>query len=78
MVFAPDNLTDYRIRAWNPDGTLDRMIEREYATHARTQEEQDELLKIYRGFTPQGQVPPNTRFEVNDVHPAIDREGLLV
>lgn len=76
MIYAPDDLTDYRILAWNPDGTLQRVITRECAVHERTQEEIDELLEIYRGFTPQGQVPPNTKFEVNDVHPAIDREGL--
>jgi hypothetical protein len=76
MIYAPEDLTDYRILAWNPDGTLQRVITREYTVFERTQEEIDELLEIYRGFTPQGQVPPNTKFEVNDVHPAIDREGL--
>ena len=75
-VYAPEDLTDYVINVWSPSGELQRVITRAHEPYTRTDEEKDELLEIYRSFTPQGQVPPNTTFEVNDVHPAIDREGL--
>ena len=42
-VFARDDFRAYRIDVWNADGTPDRVIHREYAPHARTDEDIDEI-----------------------------------
>jgi hypothetical protein len=38
-VFASNEFDEYRINVWNPDGTLDRIIEREYEPRTRTKQE---------------------------------------
>ena len=38
-VFTSDDFDAYRIQVWNPDGTVERVIEREYAHRERSEKE---------------------------------------
>jgi hypothetical protein len=67
-VFAVLTNSDYTIKVWNPDGTVDRIIEREYTPLERTAEEIEEVKEIYRRFTAQ---VPNARIEVSDMAPVV-------
>jgi hypothetical protein len=66
----------YQVDLFAPDGEFDRTILREYPVHSRTAEQKEELLEIYKGFT-RNQIPnPNTTYEIEDVHPPVDRMGV--
>ncbi len=41
-VYTSDNFDAYTISVWNPDGTLDRIIEREYTSRKRSKEEMEQ------------------------------------
>lgn len=80
---APDGRTalvpasmDYRLEVWEKSGEHDRSIVRDYPAHARTAEEKERVLEIYKGFT-RNQIPnPNTTFEIEDHYPAVDNGGV--
>lgn len=40
-VFTCDEFDGYKVRVWNPDGTADRVIEREFKLRKRSDEEKD-------------------------------------
>ena len=62
---------DYTIDVYNPDGTLDRVIERpEHEPVARTGEQKDRFQKFFSGIT---RWNPNSTFEVSDTHAAVAR-----
>ncbi len=51
-VFASDGFDAYRVQVWNPDGSLARVIEREYASRKRSPEEMKQfapLVQIQQG-----------------------------
>jgi hypothetical protein len=51
-VFTSDNFDAYRIQIWNPDGTPERVIEREYESRERSDEEMKRstpVIRIRRG-----------------------------
>lgn len=74
-AFLAPSLPEYKIAVWNPDGTKDRVISRDYAVHPRTAEEKARLLEIYKGFTQQ--IPsPNKTYEIEENHSCIDWRGL--
>jgi hypothetical protein len=75
-IFAVPTLADYAIDVWDPDGELDRVIERDYPEHVRTPEEKSEVEDLYERLTNAQQLPPNTTFEVEDVHPCINWQGV--
>lgn len=75
LVYAP-KLHEYELVLANADGKVDRVIHREYPEHKRTQEQIDETLEVYKGFTQQ--IPaPNKTYEIEDVHPPIDFGGVF-
>lgn len=45
-VYAALSYGDYRIHVWNPDGSVDRIIEREFEHRKRSQEEIDEVKNL--------------------------------
>ena len=54
-VYACTSYDDYAIQVWNADGTLDRVIEREYTHRKRTEEEiriVNELMGLFTGQIP--------------------------
>jgi hypothetical protein len=67
-VFAVLRNSAYAINVWNADGSIDRIIEREYTPLARTAEEVEEVAEIYRRFSAQ---LPNARIEVSETAPAV-------
>ena len=67
-IFAVLRNSTYAINVWNVDGSLDRIIEREYTPLARTQEEIDETTEIYERFTAQ---LPNAKIKISDNAPSI-------
>lgn len=74
-AIVPD-LAEYRLELWTPSGEHDRSIVREYPTLARSAEEKERVLEIYKGFT-RNQIPnPNTTYEISDNYPAIDNGGV--
>ena len=62
-VMAVTTHPDYRIHVWKKDGTLDRIIEREYTHLARTAEEMEWVKGIYEAFTRQA---PNSTIEIEN------------
>jgi hypothetical protein len=74
-VYCVNNLANYAITVYNPDGALDRVIERDVAPVKRTSEEVEKLKKIYEGFTKQ--MPfPNKQYDLEPNHPAVTGGGL--
>lgn len=62
-VYSAINFGEYKITVWNADGTVSHVINREYPAHKRTDEENERILEIYKGFT--RQIPiPNMRYEI--------------
>jgi sugar lactone lactonase YvrE len=49
-VYACTDYQDYRIKVWNSDGSMDRVIEREYTHRKRTTEEKEEIQSIMDVF----------------------------
>jgi hypothetical protein len=47
-VFASDGFDAYRVRVWNPDGSLARVIEREFAPRKRSPEEMEQFAPLVR------------------------------
>ena len=64
---------EYKIKVWGPDGSLDRLITREYKHRARSAEEKATIHSIYQAFTRNA---PNAKVEVNDNDP--DLQNLYV
>lgn len=52
-VYACLSYSDYRVHVWNPDGSVDRIIEREYEHLKRTPEEKAEVQSIMDSFVKQ-------------------------
>lgn len=67
-VFAVLRNGDYAINVWNPDGSLDRIVERAYTPLPRTSDEIDRTKEIYKRFTAQ---LPNATIKVSDNAPAV-------
>ena len=53
VYFAPE-FDDYEIRVWRPDGTLDRVIQREYEPRTRSDEEMKRVSSRMSTFGPRG------------------------
>jgi hypothetical protein len=75
-VFGCTQFDGYRVRCWNPDGSIDRIVEREHQTHKRSPEELDRIKSIYEAFTAQA---PNSELKMSDhdkdvtsIHPRDD------
>ncbi len=75
-VYTVPALSDYAIKVWNPDGSVSRVIEREYEPYPRNAEQKEEILELYKGFTRGQQLPPNTTYEIEDHFPAIAWQGV--
>lgn len=60
-IFAVTTHPDYAIMVWNGDGTMDRVIKRDYKHLARNAEELAWIKGIYEAFTRQA---PNSTIEV--------------
>jgi len=56
-AFSAIHFGQYSINVWTPDGKLDRVIERKYPAHARSDEDKERLLGIYKGFTRRIPIP---------------------
>ncbi|MBI4719734.1 MAG: 6-bladed beta-propeller, partial [Chitinivibrionia bacterium] len=69
-VFAAPLYDQYAIHTWKADGTLDRIIEREYKLQKRTQEELDLVNKILQVFVRQ---IPNGQIKVHDYNSNIEQ-----
>ncbi|MCP3981101.1 MAG: 6-bladed beta-propeller [bacterium] len=64
-AFAAPEYGEYKINVWTPDGKLARVIHREYPEHKRDEEQKQDILDIYKGFT--RQIPlPNIKYEIED------------
>ncbi len=64
-VYSAVDYGVYSINVWGPDGKLAHVIHRDYEPHVRTQEQKDEVLELYKGFT--RQIPiPNIKYVVED------------
>jgi hypothetical protein len=61
--FGATAFDGYKIHCWNPDGSVDRVIEREHQPYKRTQAEIDEITEIYKAFTRQA---PNSELKMSD------------
>ena len=62
-VYSAVDLGEYKINVWGPDGKLSHVINREYPTHKRSDEQSARILEIYKGFT--RQIPiPNIKYEI--------------
>jgi hypothetical protein len=67
-IFAVLRNANYAINVWNADGSVDRIIEREYTPLPRTPEEIEEVTEIYRRFSAQ---LPNAKFKISETAPAV-------
>lgn len=66
-VFTIRDFGEYRVTVWGPDGSIDRIIERDYPVHERSEEEFERIEKIYEGFT--RNIPlPDIKYEIEKVH----------
>ncbi len=68
-VYACTHFADYRVQVWNPDGTTDRVIEREYTHLKRTPEEKKMMEDIFGAFTRQ---IPNATVKISEINKDID------
>lgn len=64
-VAAAIDFGAYAIHVWNPNGTLQRIIHREYESLRRSSAELARFQKMYDGFT---RWNPNSTFEISDIH----------
>ncbi len=62
-IFAVTVHSDYQVDVWNQDGTIDRVIEREYERLPRKAEDKEFVKGIYEAFTRQ---IPNVNIKVDD------------
>jgi hypothetical protein len=68
-VAAVMDFADYRIHVWNPDGSLDRIIERPgFAPVERTDEEKEQFQLLYDRIT---RWNPGSTFKVSPVHQSV-------
>lgn len=68
-VYACTNYADYRIQVWNPDGTTNRVIERQYAHQKRTPEEKKIVEDLMGTFARQ---IPNATVKISDLNKDIE------
>jgi len=62
-VYSQVDFGEYKVNVWDSDGKLSYVINREYPTHARNDEQSERILEIYKGFT--RQIPfPNIKYEI--------------
>lgn len=73
-AFACTDFGEYKINVWDASGKLERVIHREYPDHRRTDEEKQQLLDIYKGFTKRIPIP-DIKFEIEETHNQI--QGLF-
>ena len=70
-VAAPIDYLAYAIQVWNPDGSLDRVIERpDHKPLARTQAQIDLTQQLFDAIT---SFNPRSTFAVSKIHPAISQ-----
>jgi hypothetical protein len=62
-VYAVTTYPDYRVHVWNPDGSVNRIIEREYTHRKRTEEEKRIVTEMMGLFTAQ---IPNCELRITD------------
>jgi hypothetical protein len=77
VYVAPDR-DAYAISVFRPDGSLERVIEREYEPYMRTEKEKNGLYNIFNSAV--RELPIEVKIEVEDSAPAIDyfHRGLRV
>jgi hypothetical protein len=68
-VYAATTYPDYRIHVWDADGTVNRVIEREYTHRKRTAEEKQTITDLYAIFARQ---IPNSTVNISDNHKDIE------
>jgi sugar lactone lactonase YvrE len=68
-VYACTHYADYRIQVWNPDGTTNRVIERQYAHQKRTPEEKKIVEDLMGTFARQ---IPNATVKVSDFNKDVE------
>lgn len=74
-VYSVNDISEYAITVYGNDGSVDRVIERAHEPFARTEEQKEEILEIYKGFTQR--IPfPNKEYEIEENHPPITFGGL--
>ncbi len=69
VVACPERY-DYALDVWNPDGTLDRVIHREYESWPRTEEVKQRFRSIMEAQA--AQFPPGTPLEVEDLEQDVE------
>lgn len=69
-VYALIDFRDYRIHMWGPEGRLERIIEREYQPHRRTEDEKRRLIERLSEMQQPG---VEIHFEIDDFERAVDR-----
>ena len=68
-VYACTHYTDYRIQVWNPDGTTNRVIERQYTHQKRTPAEKKIVEDLMGMFAKQ---IPNATVKISDLNKDIE------
>jgi hypothetical protein len=68
-VYACTDYADYRIQVWNPDGTTNRVIERQYAHQKRTPEEKKIVEDLMGTFARQ---IPNATVKISDFNKDVE------
>jgi hypothetical protein len=71
-VYVCTDFLNYRVHVWKPDGTTDRVIEREYTHLKRTPEEKKMMEDIFGAFTRQ---VPNATVKISDLNKDPCRRG---
>lgn len=69
-VFAAPTYDKYAIHVWNPDGSFDRIVEREYTPQKRTPEEIELVTSILQVFIRQ---VPNGKIKVHDYNSNVEQ-----
>ncbi len=75
QVYSVNDLSDYAITVYRPDGSVDRIIEREIDTFERSSEELDRVKTIYEGFTKNMPFPVES-YDIEPNHPPVAWGGL--
>ena len=78
-VYCATEYDPYRIMVFNVDGTVDRVVEREYVPVERTSEEYDDIFSLFDTLLRRG-VPPPYELTVGRNEPAIcwKQKGLQI